>query len=481
VVNSNDDFETVPELPAKTSRDAEGDRSLGMVVLQACDDTEHIGAWISARGTDTERSGVFGRGLAQDRDERLRLRAVRQRPGLNEPLPPFAGPSLSREQLLVREVDTDALELTNVGRLPLVVNDQETSNARARVGDVIEIGSQFVLLVASRPRTLPTDRADARHDFGQADAHGYVGESPAAWRLRSEIACIGRLPGHVLITGATGTGKELVARAFHDLSDRTGPLVARNSATFPDSLADAELFGNLKGYPNPGMPERKGLVGTADGGSLFLDEFAELPHAVQAKLLRVLDSGEYQTLGESVARQSKFRLIAATNKPQASLRADLLARFDLRLRTPSLSERREDLPLIVRHLLVTMTDDQPALRARLFDGRAWPKLGPGFVGSLMRTEFPANVRELRALLWRSVAKTNSDGALMWPPEERSSMSADPSEDVLSEEGRKLERVLKENGGSIEKTWRVLGLSSRFVLMRLLRKHRVAVTRRSAGD
>lgn len=451
-----------------------GKHALGMIVLYGADDIEHIGAWISSAGTGADRPGVLGRGAREGCDGRVRLKAVRQRPGMNIPLPPFASPSLSRAQLLVRAIGTEALELTNTGRCRLALNGEATSAACARAGDVLEVGTQLVLLVASRPKTLQAERPLVPHPFGEMDAHGYVGESPVAWQLRSEVAFMGPLPGHVLILGQTGTGKEMLARAFHALSGRRGPLVARNAATFPESLVDAELFGNLRGYPNPGMLERQGLVGTADRGSLFLDEFAELAPAAQAKLLRVLDSGEYQTLGDSLARRSDFRLIAATNRPEATLRPDLLARFDLRLRAPPLSERREDLPLLVKHLLRRMTETRPELRARVFGEGSWPRLSTAFVSELMRAPFAANVRELRALLWQSVS-TSTGGALEWPAEALG--TAEVAERVGDETTRELERVLEENDCSIEKSWRALGLTSRYALMRLLRKHRVTVQRR----
>ena len=470
-----DDFETAPELPSMCSEDPGAGLSLGMVVLYSLDDEGHIGGFVSAAGTETGEPRVFGRGVAQG-DEHLRLRAVRQRPGRNEPLPPFGSPSLSRDQLLVRAIGTEALELTNVGQRPLAQNGRVTNVAHARPGDVLEIGSQLVLFVTLRRRTLPAVGTLSLHPFGEADAHGYVGESPAAWALRHEMDSMGHLPGHVLITGATGTGKEIVASAFHALSGRKGPLVARNAATFPESLVDAELFGNLKGYPNPGMPERKGLVGAADRGSLFLDEFAELAPEAQAKLLRVLDCGEYQTLGEPRALRSDFRLIAATNRPESALRPDLLARFDLRLCAPDLADRREDLPFLVRHLMLKMSEAEPSIRERFFSERSFPASSPAFVRSLVRRAFPANVRELRALLWQAVSKS-AGGTLEWPSDvEPAEFLATPPEPLA--QAAELARVLEENDGSIEKSWRALGLTSRYALMRLLRKHNVTVSRRA---
>src|SRR6185295_18995653 len=113
----------------------------------------------------------------------------------------------------------------------------------------------------------------------------------------------------------------LVARALHSRSGMS-KLTSRNAATLPEALVEAELFGNLKNYPNPGMPERPGLIGAADGGCLFLDEFAELPQPAQAHLLRALDQGEYQRLGDATVRHARFRLIAATNRPESALRRD---------------------------------------------------------------------------------------------------------------------------------------------------------------
>src|SRR5262249_13648433 len=153
---------------------------------------------------------------------------------------------------------------------------------------------QMVLLCVRRPAWITGTPTVREFSFGDVDEHGLVGESPAIWELRARIAFIGPRPGHVFIHGESGAGKELVARAIHASSPRAvRPLVARNAATIPEGLIDAELFGNLRNYPHAGMAERPGLIGEADGGTLFLDELAELPVPLQAHLLRVLDGGEY--------------------------------------------------------------------------------------------------------------------------------------------------------------------------------------------
>jgi two-component system nitrogen regulation response regulator GlnG/two-component system response regulator HydG len=295
--------------------------------------------------------------------------------------------------------------------------------------------------------------------------------------LRSEIAFAAPRAGHVLILGDTGTGKELVARALHAASGRTGALVSRNAATLPESLVDAELFGNPKAYPNPGMPEREGLVGAAHGGSLFLDEFADLPSGAQAHILRVLDSGEYQRLGESMTRHSEFRLIAATNRPESALRPDLLARFDFRVRVPDLASRRDDIPLIFRHLFALVTQEDDALGARFATENRLPRLGTGFIRRLAQHPFSANVRELRRLLWRALAESPSD-VLEWPDTSR---RIGPADDGDALPAREVQRALDANNGSLEKTWRALGLSNRYVLRRLIAKHGLSVTRRAGAD
>src|SRR5262249_33481199 len=180
-----------------------------------------------------------------------------------------------------------------------------------------------------------------------------------------------------------------------------------NAATLPPSLVDAELFGNSKSYPNPGMPERQGLLGEADGSTLFLDEIGDLPESCQTHLLRALDEGgEYQRLGESKARRSSFRLVAATNRPESSLKHDLLARLTHRIAVPGLSERREDVPLVMRELLQRIAAENPLVENRFFERRAGKvaeaKIAPDFVARILRHPFSHHVRELDRLLWLAI-------------------------------------------------------------------------------
>jgi DNA-binding NtrC family response regulator len=472
--------ETTPE----TVDDSEGTGiraeqrvAVGFVVLWASEEPEYLGAWLPVTTGDALGPRVLGRGPARADDEYPRLSALRQRPGSNEALPPFRSEALSRVQLLVRPSSPERLVLENLGRRRLFVNGAAADRHEAQVGDIVEIGGRLVLLCAQRPVRLTGSAASSEHAFGRADTHGIVGESPAAWQLRSDIAFAAPRPGHVLILGATGTGKEHVARAFHERSGRKGRLVARNAATLPESLVDAELFGNPKGYPNPGMPEREGLIGAAHEGTLFLDEFADLPAGSQTHVLRVLDSGEYQRLGESMVRRSDFRLIGATNRSEMSLRADLLARFDFRLRVPGLEARREDVPLLLRHLFDVVTEDDRELSERFCSANGLPRLGTGFMRSAVQHPFASNVRELRQLLWRSFAESSGD-ALEWPEQTRGGEPVDGSDGI---ERDKIQHALDANRGSIEKTWRALGLANRYVLRRLIAKYDLSVTRRGGGE
>jgi DNA-binding NtrC family response regulator len=335
-----------------------------------------------------------------------------------------------------------------------------------------------MLMFMSRGRYFPVA---SWREFGEPDAQGILGESAATWLLREQLAFVARSATHVLLVGASGTGKELAARAIHAMSARAAnAFVDRNAATLPAGIIDAELFGNARNYPNAGMPERPGLIGQADGGMLFLDELAELPGEQQSHLLRALDAGgEYQRLGESTCRRSDFRLVGATNRDPSVLKHDLRARLTSVVELSPLSSRREDIPLLARHLLMGAAKRSPDVAARFVEGsakgRPHARFTPAFVEYILRQEFTTNARELEAVLWRAMSEAT--GADLAPPTGLAGESGSAPERPTKVASRtavepSIERIraaLADAGGSVEKAARALGLS-RFALYRLVKKH-----------
>jgi two-component system nitrogen regulation response regulator GlnG/two-component system response regulator HydG len=264
-------------------------------------------------------------------------------------------------------------------------------------------------------------------------------------------------------------------------------LISRNAATLPEGLVDAELFGNLRGYPNPGMAERVGLIGEADGSTLFLDEIGELPERLQAHLLRVLDAdGEYQRLGESRPRRSRFRLIAATNRAPDALKHDVLARFTHRVQIPTLNERRDDLPLLLAAVLRRIAHEHPNIAQRFFERRggaiAEPRLAPHLIARLLRHELTHNMRELERLVWLAISSAEADYVGMTPAVEAElgealAARAQPTPEI---ERETLVRALQDYGRSPTRMAQALGLKNRYVLIRLLKKHGLSASDTEQG-
>jgi len=401
---------TVPETsPGKPVGTTNPPVVLALALLWSADAPGREGEIIILPPGNPGPNGVLGRGEASEADPHHRLSLQRHRPGRVTSMGALNSPKVSRVQARLRSLGDEAMEVENLGRLKLSHNGVEQAGIfRMTEGDTLEFGSQLVFLCVRRPAIISGPPFDDSFPFAQADAHGIVGESPAVWELRRRIAFVGPRPGHVLVRGESGTGKELVAQALHAASNRSKrKLVARNAATIPKGLVDAELFGNLKNYPNPGMTERPGLVGEADGSTLFLDEIGEIDSACQASLLRVLDGGEYQRLGESQSRRADLRFVAATNRPEEAIKHDLLARLVFRIETPSLNERREDIPLLTRHILQRFAKDDAAIAQKFFVNGP-PKLPKSLVRTLVRHVYVANVREIENLLWQALLESRGD-------------------------------------------------------------------------
>lgn len=453
---------------------------LGLAIAWSLDEPHRVGE-IALFGAQ-ERPSVLGRPGGDDVDRCVIF--GRHTPGRVEHVGPPRGSRISRRQLIVTPSAT-RLEVDNVGRCPLLVNGREMKRAEVGPGDTLELRNQLLLVVVERSRRLPRLTAfdGAGHAFGRADRFGLVGESPALWRLRDELAFVAPRQPHVLLLGPSGSGKELAARALHAMSARRDrPWVSRNAATLPAGLVDAELFGNVRDYPNPGMAERPGLVGAAHRGTLFLDEVGELPEALQAHLLRVLDGGgEYTRLGESRTRRADLRLIAATNRGPDELKHDLLARIDLRVTLPDLNARREDIPLLVRHLLGELAATDPAVGERFFAGwdgrRGEPRVEPALIEALVRHRYTHHVRELRTHLWRAMSASRGT-FLALGDEVRAALVVEDGgpTDPASLTPAQVQAALDEHGGNQAATWKALGLSSRDVLFRLIKKHGLVVRR-----
>ena len=282
--------------------------------------------------------------------------------------------------------------------------------------------------IAARQMTAATTQL-SRGDVSVFERLGLIGDSKEMRGLRREIERIAPLNGCVLLRGETGTGKELVPRAIHHLSGRDGALIPLNLAAAPDDLADAELFGHQRGAFTGAIQSRKGAFVEADRGTIFLDEVGDASSAVQCKLLRVLEDGVVRPLGGSPV-STNSRVVSASWRSledlvdEGEFRQDLMFRlrtFEIEL--PALRDRLEDLPQLCEHLLLRF---QAELGKKRIDD--------GALELIASHDFPGNVRELSAILYRAAAFCHRDtinvaDALKALPKRRRSARADDLEDI----------------------------------------------------
>jgi DNA-binding NtrC family response regulator len=225
-----------------------------------------------------------------------------------------------------------------------------------------------------------------------------IGDSAGMRELARLVRLVAPRSTTVLIEGATGSGKELVAKAVHRLSTRSGkPFVVLNCAAIPEALLEAELFGHTRGAFTGAVNSRTGRVEAANGGTLFLDEIGEMPLGLQAKMLRFLESGEIQRVGGNETMQVDVRIVAATHQPLKVRTGERAFRLDLYHRlavfpvtVPALCERMEDVPALAAFFLDRLGDELPVKR-----------LSAGALARLMEYDWPGNVRELAHVLERA--------------------------------------------------------------------------------
>jgi len=308
---------------------------------------------------------------------------------------------------------------------------------------------------------------------------GFVGNSP---HLRRILADIERLQNFgktsVLITGESGTGKELVARAIHHHSPRAeGPFVPVNCVAVPAELAESLFFGHMKGAFTGATSDRKGYFELADEGTLFLDEIGDMPAALQAKLLRVLEDGEVTPVGATQSRHVDVRVLSATNADLQSkissgdFRQDLyfrLARYSVQ--TPPLRERSEDLPILAAHFLKVFATEM---------GMEAPTLSSDALQGLIAHPFPGNIRELKNLIERALILSGGKPikrehlqlptSLSYPQEDAFKLSA-PSFDSLplnleAAEHALIQRALEQTNGNVAEAARLMGVNRSLIYRR----------------
>jgi DNA-binding NtrC family response regulator len=335
-------------------------------------------------------------------------------------------------------------------------------------------------------RRLRTENARLLKIIGEltyeSDRYRIVGQSPAVRKVVQMIEKVAPTDATVLVRGSSGTGKELVARALHGNSPRRDkPLITINCATLQENLLESELFGHEKGAFTGADRAKAGLFEVAEGGTLFIDEVAEMAPALQAKLLRVLEDGHYRRVGSTQERHANVRVVAATNKPledevkNARFREDLFFRLNvISIALPPLKERREDVPRLIAHFLNTRQV-----------GRGVMNVDPAAMAVLYGYDWPGNVRELANVLERAQILAEGDTIttddlpenLVQVSRTAAPVAGAPApvvgpDDLDAVERRHVEDVLQRHAGNKVQAAKALGVSRR-TLYRLIEKYRLA--------
>ncbi len=328
----------------------------------------------------------------------------------------------------------------------------ELKQAEAEVHRLNDELKQHVAELTDLKGRLERDNAYLLEEINaEHNNHEMVGNSPRFRDLLDRIRLVAGTSATVLITGETGTGKELVARAIHNLSPRRNrPLVKVNCAAISAGLVESELFGHVKGAFTGAVDRRVGRFEHANGGTLFLDEITELPLESQSKILRVLQEQEFEPVGSNRTVKVDVRILAATNRNLAEVVRDGRFRMDLYYRllvipveVPPLRDRREDIPALAAHFVATL--------ARQF-GRRVQRISEATMRQLMAYDWPGNIRELENFLARAVVLSRGEvlDAPLDPGAARGGLETAPSSLSLEDaERRHVEGVLVSTNWIVE--------------------------------
>lgn len=420
--------------------------------------------FLQARGYKVIGAATAAEGLAACRDNRPGLVFLDVR------LPDANGLDLL-ERLLETAPATRVVVMTAYGTVDTVLEA-----VRRRAYDYLPKPVDLPAAAHLAEQAFATPHSPGEHDTADAETrHGIVGASEIMQDVFRRIGRAARSDSSVLILGETGTGKELAARALHELSDRAAkPFVPVNCGAIPENLIEGELFGFSKGAFTGADRDKPGRFETANHGTLFLDEVGELPPAAQVKVLRFLDSHAVERLGSVASRALDVRIVAATNRDlvreqqDGAFRSDLYFRLAvIEIELPPLRSRLADIPLLVRHFLRQNGAEPGLMRSDTLD-------------VLTRYDWPGNIRELRNAVEHSLVGGGGDAILPrhLPPRVRAAPASTDRENALQHYLESIRRttpaglleaavtpveralinaVLSECGGNQSRTAKLLGI------------------------
>jgi len=352
------------------------------------------------------------------------------------------------------------------------------------VEDFLEKPFEVDELLALARRAVRSQRLQTEKQYliSERDAefnhYGIVGRSRAMQDVLQRAELVAQTKSTVLVTGETGTGKEMVARAIHHRSaQRDMPLIKVNCAAIPETLLESELFGHVRGAFTGATITKRGKFALADGGSIFLDEIGTLTTAIQAKLLRVLQEREFEPLGAERTQKVDVRVIAATNRDLKQMVSDAKFQEDLYYRLnvipidiPPLRERRDDIPILIDHFVE---------KHRQRTGKRVDRVEPDVIEALQRYDWPGNVRELENTIERAVVLSTGPvmtmTAISLVGATSSTATGLPSlrlhQNLEWVEKETIRRALDQSGGIKKDAAELMGISQR-ALSYYLAKYRI---------